>query len=356
MSWTTVCNLPFIDYKAGHTLDTTRFHNDAVIVDSVATHDGYVTFQDPNDRLVIPVRDDSLQRFTGLRINARIWPMPIARRQNIVEGWMAFAFFVETGQRLMGGIYDGQNWTAVSSNAGVVPLNEWSQVSFEYDGISVGILTLNGKMVGENLQMSLGMQQPQQNITIGHWPNGDGRYTFVGYIGRVIIDKRDYEDIWREAVGAMLCDRRLSPKQASAMKELIQRLNSLDSETVQKLRECARAQWQIVTKVLHVLRLDNKRNIVAHRKFGDDLLAAWCCTADFTRVKQLTLRFLEGWMGHEGSPEREKMEQFLSEISRIEKTCDLSGEPFDRLRDLFLIVVPELAVLESEIKQVMQMI
>ncbi len=356
MSWTTVCNLPFTDYKAGNALDTTQFHNDTVIADSVATHDGYVTFQNPNDHLFIPIRDNSLQRFTGLRINARINPRPVSRRLNIVEGWMSFAFLIETGQRLVGSIYDGQNWIVVTSNPGVVPFNEWSQVSFEYDGICVGILTLNGKKVGENLQMPVGMRQPQQKITIGQWPDRVGQYTFAGHIGRIMIDKRDYEDIWREAVGAMLCDRRLSPKQASAARELIERVNSLDTKTLQKVRQYAQAQWQILRKFLHNFRAGNKRNIVAHQKFGDELLAAWCCTADITLVKQVTLKYLEDLAGDGKSPEREQLEEFKSAISDLEREFDLSGEPFDKLRELLLIVAPELAFLENEIKQVMQMI
>ena len=342
MHWTTVCDFPFADGQVGRATDVSDWHNDAQIVGDIATHVGHVSFQGLDAQLVIPVRDSSLQRFDGLMIEVRIQPTVADRRQNIVEGWMSFALYVEADGQLRATIYDDRTWVATDSQPGAIPFDQWSDVSFEYDGICAGVLRRDGTIIGSNFSMPLGMHQPRENITIGHWPSGDDRYTFSGDIGRVTIRKRDYEDVWQDAVDSMWCNRNLSPRQVIAVKELNQLLSSLDRETVVRLRECAAAQVQAVYPLLRKMRLGNPEVLSAQHKLGDAMLAAWCCGADLAEVKGKMLTLLEGQAGEPGTPQRSDFRDMLAELSRIAEICDWSEPPFDTIRRLFLVTVPEL--------------
>ena len=63
MLWTTVCDLTFQEYKSNLVLDSTDFHNNAKIKGSITSNPKYVSFKNPNDQLVVLVKDESLQRF-----------------------------------------------------------------------------------------------------------------------------------------------------------------------------------------------------------------------------------------------------------------------------------------------------
>ena len=172
MSWTTVCDLRMEQYAGGRALDLSDFSNHADMLGGIAGHAGHVHFQGGDDQLEVPVRDDSLARFAGLRVQALVRPEAIVRRYNIAEGWMSFAFFIEQDGRLAGGIYDGQQWVGLDSGATRVADGAWARVSFEYDGVSIAVIKLDGAVVGHRLDMPHQVRQPQQVITlgIGHAP------------------------------------------------------------------------------------------------------------------------------------------------------------------------------------------
>lgn len=100
MSWTTDVELPMTSVQAGTVLGVTAFHNDALMLGGIIGQLGHVSFPDTAVQLEIPLRDDSLQHFTAIRIEAQIRPSAIPRQLNIVEGWMAFAFIVEANRQL----------------------------------------------------------------------------------------------------------------------------------------------------------------------------------------------------------------------------------------------------------------
>ncbi len=220
MSWTTVCDLPMKAYQANRALDASLYHNDATALGAVATHSGYVTFGSLDAQLEVQVRDESLARFAALRVQALVRPAPITRRFNLVEGWMSFALVIQDDGRLIASIYDGQNWEGLDSGATRVEPGQWARVSFEYDGVSIASIGLDGVTVASRLDMPAGIRQPQQVIALGHWPRGDGRYTLAGDLGHVRIEKRDDEDYWRDAAHTAFCRRHLSPEQADALDEL----------------------------------------------------------------------------------------------------------------------------------------
>lgn len=354
MSWTTVCDLTMGSYQASQTLDTTDFHNDANIFGSITTHPEYVTFQGKDAQLEVLIRNDSLTRFAGLRVQALIRPERITHRYNIVEGWMSFAFFIESDGRLSGTIYDGHNWIGPNSGASTIPPNIWSRVSLEYDGVSVAKLTLNGSVVGSRLDMPYGMLQPQQVITLGHWPRADGRYTLHGDLGHVRIERRDYEDIWRDAMQIGFCRRRLTPVQADAKREIEYLISTLEPSELERLRECAIKQSERMRAFLHELRSINPRGTVRLRQLGERLRGAWCCSFIAPVARQALLDYFLSVAGGSGSEERKNFYAAVEEFFQISTMCAWEEYPYERIRELSLIVFPELHSFELEFREIVE--
>jgi hypothetical protein len=354
MSWTTVCDLPMDSYQANQILDTTDFHNDANILGNIATHSEYVTFQGADAQLEVPVLNDSLTRFAGLRVQALIRPEMVTRRYNIVEGWMSFAFFIESDGRLIGTIYDGHNWIGPDSGSTTVAPNAWSRVSFEYDGVSIAKLKLNGSVVGSRFDMPYMMRQPQQVITLGHWPRSDGRYTLQGDLGHVRIERRDYEDFWRDAMHIGFCRRHLTPVQADAKREIEYLISILEPSERKRLRECAIKQSESMRAFLNVLRTISPRETVRLRQLGERLRAAWCCSFNAPAVRQALLEYFRSVAGEPGSEERKRFYAVVEEFFRISTMCAWEGYPYDRIQELCLIVFPELQSFEMDLREIVE--
>lgn len=352
MSWTTVCDLPMTSYQANRVLDATEFHNDALLLGNLVPHPQYVTFQGPDAQLEVLVRDDSLTRFAGLRVQALIRPEAIVHRYNIAEGWMSFAFFIEADGRLMATIYDGQQWIGPDSGANTIPPQVWSRVSFEYDGVSIAKLTLNGAVVGSRFDMPVGIRQPQQVIALGHWPRGDGRYTLRGDLGHVRMERRDYEDFWRDAMHIAFCRRRLTPLQADAKREIEYLLSTLDPLERERLRECAIRQSERMRSFLHRLRTLDPRGGVRLRQLGERLRAAWCCSFNAPAARKALEEYMASLAGQPGSEERIRFEGLVDEFLAIGTMCAWPGAPYDRIRELGLILFPELQSFELDLRQI----
>src|SRR3954447_7588158 len=102
MSWTPVSDLTCISYAPGVVVDSTPYHNDGRMVGGLAGHHAYVRFTGADDQLVLAVKDDSLRRFTALRVEVVFRPAPGAtHRLNLVEGLLSFAFYVEADRSLV---------------------------------------------------------------------------------------------------------------------------------------------------------------------------------------------------------------------------------------------------------------
>ncbi len=352
MSWTTVCDLRMTRYEADRVVDATDHRNDAVIRGGVERGEGYVHFRADDAGLEIPVRDDSLRRFAGLRIQALIRPDAVVRRRNIVEGWMSFAFFVESDGRLTATVFDGRDWTGPDSGAVTVPTGRWSRVAFQHDGVSEGILVLDGRVVGRNHDMPPVMHQPQQVIGVGRWPRGDDRYTFRGRLGQVCIERRDYEDFWRDAMATAFCQRRLSPRQADALREIFHHVERLDPAEKARLRACAAAQSERLRRLLHELRGRGRRDTARLRRLGDRLRTAWCCVADAPAIREALREYFESVSGPPGSSEARFFREALEEFLDIARMCAWRGHPYDRIRELAPILFPELRTAEEDLREI----
>ncbi len=352
MSWTTVCDLPMTRYDGDRVTDASRCGNDAIIRGSVERGPGYLRFRSDDDALEVPVRDDSLQRFAALRIQALVRPETITRRYNIVEGWMSFAFLIESDGRLVATVYDGQRWVGPDSGTTTVPANRWSRVAFQHDGVSHAFLTLDGNVVGRSHDMPPVMHQPRQVIAVGHWPRGDGRYTFRGRLGHVRIERRDYEDFWRDAMATAFCQRRLTPRQADAIREIFHLFDGLDTAEKERLRACAAAQSERLRRLLHRLRGRGRRETVRLRQLGDRLREAWCCIADEAAIREALREYFQSISGPPGSEEARFFREVLEEFVDISRMCARQGQPYDRMGELASILLPELRTAEADLRDI----
>lgn len=353
MSWTTVCDFPMTTYRSNQILDTTDFHNNANLLGDINTHSEYVTFQGADAQLEVPVLNDSLSRFAALRIQAFVRPRTVTHRYNIVEGWMSFAFFIESDGRLIATIYDGNKWIGPDSGSTTVPANKWSRISFEYDGISIAKLKIDGKIVGSRLDMPYMMRQPQQVITLGHWPRRDDRYTFQGDLGHIRIERRDYEDIWRDAMQTAFCKRHLTSAQANAKREIEYLFTTLDPSKQEHLRECAIKQMEHMRQFMNKLRGIGPREVAHLRQLGDRLRAAWCCSLDISEVRKSLLNYFKSISDKLES--KENLGTLVEEFFTISNMCVLEGYPYDRIRELSFIVFPDLRSSEMELRETLRL-
>ena len=352
MSWTIVCDLTMSDYQDSMVIDKTHFKNNARISGPVERHSGFVRFLGPDSQLEIPADTDSLNRFFALRIQAFVRPHPIAHRYNIVEGWMSFALFIESDGRLMGTIFDGNKWKGPDSKGRTVPANQWSRICMEYDGVGIVSLKLNGKVVGSIFDAPYKIFPPRQVIAIGHWPKGDGRYTFSGDLGHIRIERRDYEDIWRDTINTLYCRRRLNPDQLRARREMEYLLSTLPPDEQKKLQECSRKQLELLRKLIHRLRGQNPKETAIMRRIGRMLINAWCCAMDIDETRRLIRAFFRSLQKHPG--DTRSLEALLDEFLQISYQCTRKGHPYDRIRELFFVIFPELRNFELSLRQIIK--
>lgn len=354
MSWTTVSDLRMTAYQAGRAVDSTSFANHGDLLGNISSNQEYVRFLGDDAQVEIVAHDDSLARFAGLRVQALIRPLAITRRYNIAEGWMSFALVIESDGRLHGTVYDGHNWVGPDSGATKVPANQWSRVAFEFDGVSIARLTLDGATVATKLDMPVGMRQPQQVITLGHWPRGDHRYTFKGDIGHVRIERRDHEDVFADAVETAFCRRRLSPAQVDAKREMAYLFESLPEAEQQALRDCAKAQYEEMARLIHDLRALGGRETVKLRQLGTTLRAAWCCSLDVGAARDALVAYLTSIAGQPDTPERERFHDVVHRFLAISHMCERHGQPYDRMNELNRILFPELVDFEMALMGVVE--
>jgi hypothetical protein len=357
MSWTLVSDLPFTSFASKRAVDATNFHNDGHMLGSVSPQDQHVVFTTDEDQLEIRVKDESLQRFTGLYVEALVNPAGTGtQRMNLIEGLMSFAFVIEKDGRLSGTVFDGEKWVQVTSGTTRVPAGTWSRVSFLYDGIYIGRLTIDDATVGSSVEMPLGMRQPTEVIAVGHWPKGDGRYTFKGEFGHVRIARRDYEDVARDAWRMLLCRRHLTPRQIDALRELTVLMNSLDAATQEEVRACLAKQTQQMISVVRSMSAGDPQGIAAQRQLVERLHDAWCCDFDVQGAKQIFREYLTQQAGAPGSAQRASFLSAWTQLTKTSAACMRAGPPFDRMRELLCITFPELNYVQSEADQLVSML
>ena len=159
-------------------------------------------FDGATTRVVVPP-SPSLESLGAVRIDARLRLEAGGHRRTIVEGFLAFSFFIESDGKLGGTIYTGHDWYGAYSTASVVPIDHPIDVSFLFDGLT-SILEVDRRVVAAAewpIGPASGVAWPF-GLNIGAWPDADRRM-FQGVM---------YElKIWRarsQESGPLLSERR----------------------------------------------------------------------------------------------------------------------------------------------------
>ncbi len=351
MSWTTVVDLFMDEYQTNSIIDKSDFGNHGHLMGAVTTQTGFVVYNDLDAQIEIPVRNNSLNRFEGLRVQALVKPNPFIRRYNLVEGWMSFALVIQPNGQLVGTIYDGQQWIGPDSGTNLLTPNAWNRVAFEFDGISRATLKIEEAIVGSRDDMPLGIAQPNQVITLGHWPRGDDRYTLSGALGHVRIEKRDPEDYIRDAQRLIFCKRKLSDLQMDAYREMWYLYDTLSSPEQEALERCARTQARAIRELIREMRSWGTRGRVRLFQLAGLLKNAWCCLYDGNQIRKLLIEYFAEVGDHVSKEQKEKFLHSVQEFFNLSNQCNRSGYPYDRMRQLFFVLFPELTNYEKDIKE-----
>jgi len=263
---------------------------------------------------------------------------------------MSFAVMIEANGQLAATVYDGQQWIGPNSGAVTLAPNRWSRVMFEFDGVSIATLWIDGALVGSKLDMPVAIRAPQQVIALGHWPRGDGRYTLAGALGHVRIEKRDVEDYWRDAMTTALCRRRLTGEQANALKEIEALVAGMDPLDAARLRACAQAQAERLRAFLHTLRTADPRDVAHLRRLGERLRAAWCCTFNRVAARDALLEYFRATSDGAGAERRaqDAVEEFID----ISEMCAWPGRVAERVRELGVVLFPELVDFRTDLHDI----
>jgi hypothetical protein len=147
--------------------------------------DGYT------DRVVV-FPSESLNDLKALRISAWIWVQELGQRRNLLEGFVSFAMMIEEDGTLQCKVYDGTRWDGVWTPPNTIPVQEWIQVHFVYDGDETAALYVNDHLVAKrywHLGHVHSIAWPY-GLNIGAWPDAD-RYVFAGKIATL--------KVWRAA-------------------------------------------------------------------------------------------------------------------------------------------------------------
>jgi hypothetical protein len=115
----------------------------------------------------------------------RCWLAPgPGRRQNLMEGHLAFSLFVNADWSLEATVVDSAGaWSGASSGPHVMPTGRWTTVEFAYDGVKHLQVLLDGvAVVDAYLDLGGPVQSVGPNgLAIGSWPDR-AQYAFSGYV------------------------------------------------------------------------------------------------------------------------------------------------------------------------------
>ncbi len=107
---------------------------------------------------------------------------------------------------------------------------------------------------------------------------------------------------------------------------------------------------------MHGLRALTPREGARLRLLGERLRAAWCCSFNAPEARQELLEYCRAVAGAPGSEARKRFLALVEEFFEISALCAFDGAPYDRVRELCLILFPELRSFEMDLRAVIESI
>ena len=137
-------------YSLGIAWDKTEYRNHGLLCQTppgTGFFQGSLSFTpgrtSPGSAIIVPHKrshPDSLDEMGAVRVHCFIYtlsPGGGTERQNIVEGHLSFAFFINPDLSLEGTFLDSNgNWIGIRSRPRSIVPNQWFEVDYWYDGIS----------------------------------------------------------------------------------------------------------------------------------------------------------------------------------------------------------------------------
>jgi hypothetical protein len=182
-------------YTFGSTFDISTFGNHGqphLVTAGTAAFASSLHFQQSDSRITVAPAQ-SLNNPFAIAAMVRFYADgAMTARQNLVEGFMSFSFYVEPSGALTGTIVDANNlWTGTTSPASLVKPGAWHEAWLVHDGVSQLALQCDGVTVA----VARNVYGPVRSVgnlgvAIGNWPDR-GQYPFAGYIDEVKLYRWD---------------------------------------------------------------------------------------------------------------------------------------------------------------------
>ncbi len=261
------------------------------------TERGAAVFSQPHSR-IRTVSRDPFWRLTALKIEVSVFLEDTALRQNLIEGFLSFAFYVSPTGALVGtaraSTSAGGGWSGVDSVAGspdgvprTVPFGRWCTLTYIHDGFANLVLLIDGEIAASTNAAPAPLQTVGwRGVHIGNWPDAD-HFVLRGMIGEV--------KVWRWdplAVGKQFATRNPTPCWAEVGRALT--VAASNRERLARLYRCIIENQQRAIKIIR--RRGDGHDLV--RRFAEGYRSLWAQgridDAEVTDIIQHLLGSLEG--------------------------------------------------------------
>lgn len=227
------------------------------------------------------------QNLRAVKIETWVKLSTLGQRRNLVEGELAFAFFIHPDGVLWGTFlgpaapnasptWHGANSDTIYSPDGLkhtVPLNVWTKLTYIHDGVSSLRIYIDDTLVGANYDLV----SPIPSVTaggihIGHWPGGNA-YTFRGEIDEVKIWRYDPDAAYKQ----FFC-RSMDSKQLACWKVIFDNMASIlrDKRQRDMLLDLMRCFSKLQEGLVRDIRSKGEKAIKINDEFSRRYQRLWC--------------------------------------------------------------------------------
>jgi hypothetical protein len=185
-------------YANGMAFDLSGFRNHGtpyLVTQASPPYAPSFEYLSPDSRVVV-AQSSSLQDLLAVRAIVVFYLNPpggISQRYNLIEGHVSFALYVNPDGSLSATIVDAENvWAGAQTAANLITTGRWYAAEMRHDGVNQCSILLDGFPVATSYAATGPVRSVGPNgISIGHWPEPSGQYTFSGFIRETWVYKYD---------------------------------------------------------------------------------------------------------------------------------------------------------------------